>query len=41
MDCEISGNALAGIWVKNHAKAKELMEEISQLHYKKLADRET
>ena len=28
-------------WVKNNAKAKELMEEISQLHYKKLADRET
>ena len=28
-------------WVQNHSKAKELLEEISQLHYKKLADRET
>ena len=28
-------------WVENHGKVKELIEEISQLHYRKLADRET
>ncbi len=28
-------------WVKNHSKARELLEEISRLHYEKLSKRET
>jgi hypothetical protein len=26
-------------WVENHVKAKELLEEISRLHYEKLRSR--